>query len=706
VDFRLGGERPAAFPDRPARPAAAGMLAWPHSGFGAHVGPRIEDRAGRLRVARYGARAAVAESLWRYDAARAEAERVSDRSEGPYVARPPARLLPSRRLAFPKSPPVAEDPLMSRDSSDPTADSPAELQRRLAELGNLHEVARSLLGARDPERVASRTVLATMGSFGALSGAMFMVDERGRFRLVYAYGPGDVEYGEVLPLDGEAREWMLREGVFALAGPATPRALGSAPERLHQRYGAVVGVAIADAHGLAGLLVLGPRLNAEAYDADDLALLDSLAGLAALALGNRSPRERAGTSRAQAPRRAVRSFRALRAQQPALELLKGDSPVLLEACEDLVAVARTRFPVLLSGESGVGKELAAQAIHTMSERASGPFELVDCGSIPRELIESELFGHVRGSFTGAHRDRRGAFELAHRGTLFLDEVGEMPLQLQTRLLRFLQEGRFRRVGDEQPIESDVRVVTATNRDLRAEVAGKRFREDLFYRLNVFAVRLPPLRERLEDLEPLMRHFLPRLERGAGWTIEEEALTALRSYAWPGNVRELANICATLAVRSGDRGRVGLDDLEVVWRRQHPGEPVPWQGGTGAPRGRLGDWVLERARESRFNLIEASRQLRRRKRAGQPAPLTERSALSYYVTGEILKALVDAGGDADAAARAIAGDEDLVPRVAARVSKIIDVLRAADGDRATMRRRFGKLPSGYETVLERAAKLMT
>src|SRR5206468_11865670 len=172
----------------------------------------------------------------------------------------------------------------------------------------------------------------------------------------------------------------------------------------------------------------------------------------------------------------------------------GESPALLETCQDLMAVAETHFPALLSGESGVGKELAARAIHELSDRAEGPFEVVDCGSIPRELIESELFGHVRGSFTGAHRDRKGAFELAHRCTLFLDEMGEMPLQLQTRLLRVVQEGRFRRVGDEEPVETDVRVVAATNRDLRAEVAAQRFREDLFYRLNVFAVRWPPLRE--------------------------------------------------------------------------------------------------------------------------------------------------------------------------------------------------------------------
>jgi transcriptional regulator with GAF, ATPase, and Fis domain len=438
---------------------------------------------------------------------------------------------------------------MSREATDPPADSPAELQRSLAELGNLYEVARSLLGARDPERVASRMVLACMGTFGAVSGAMFIADDRGRFRLAYAYGPHEAAAGETLPLDAPAREWILREGVFALAGPAATRSLGAARERLAERHGAAMGAAVADPHGLAGLLVLGPRLIPHPYDADDRAMLDALAGLAALALDVRAPRARAGTPRAQPARRTPRSLRALREHHPALEPMVGESAALLETCEDLIAVARTRFPVLLSGESGVGKELAAQAIHAMSDRATGPFELVDCGSIPRELIESELFGHVRGAFTGAHRDRRGAFEIAHRGTLFLDEIGEMPLQLQTRLLRFIQEGRFRRVGDERPIESDVRIVAATNRDLRAEVAARRFREDLFYRLNVFAVRLPPLRERPDDIEPLVRHFLPRLDRGAEWAIDDEALAALRTHRWPGNVRELANICATLAVRA-------------------------------------------------------------------------------------------------------------------------------------------------------------
>ncbi|MEO5619181.1 MAG: sigma 54-interacting transcriptional regulator, partial [Candidatus Eisenbacteria bacterium] len=471
----------------------------------------------------------------------------------------------------------------------------AELQHQLEELRNLHDVARALLGARTSERLASRVVLAAMGSLGARSGALFVPDERGRLRVVFAYGRDDVVAGESLRVPDPAREWMLRENAFPVRSAVAARMLGPARDALLERFDAAVAAAIGGSRGLAALLVLGPHWMGEAsYDDGDLRTLDAIASLGSLALGDREPEPDANARRSAAPpRRAARSLASLRREHPALRALVGESPALLEACDDLIAVAATRFPVLLMGESGVGKELAARAVHELSERAGGPMEVMDCGSIPRELIESELFGHVKGSFTGAHRDRRGAFELAHRGTLFLDEIGEMPLQLQTRLLRVLQEGRFRRVGDEQPIESDVRIVAATNRDLRADVTAGRFREDLFYRLNVFAVRLPPLRERGGDLGPLVRHFLARHDRDREWTVEPAALTALEQHRWPGNVREAGNFCAALAVRAAEPGRVSRADVEAVWRRQHPGESPPWQDGSqGRARGRLGGWALE------------------------------------------------------------------------------------------------------------------
>jgi transcriptional regulator with GAF, ATPase, and Fis domain len=386
----------------------------------------------------------------------------------------------------------------------------------------------------------------------------------------------------------------------------------------------------------------------------------------------------------------------------------GESVAMLETCQELVAVSPTPFPVLLTGESGVGKELAAHAIHELSERAEGPFEVVDCGSIPRDLIESELFGHVRGAFTGAHRDRRGAFDLAQRGTLFLDEIGEMPLPLQKRLLRVLQEGRFRRVGDEHLIEGDVRVVAATNRDLHAEVNAKRFREDLYYRLSVFSIRIPPLRERIDDLVPLMRHILVRQCKELGvktCEIDGDVVSALSQHAWPGNIRELTNLCAALSVRAREDGHITRDDLDDVWRRQHGGQDPPWSAVTRTTRGRLGDWVLVQARAAHFNLIEAARRLKRRKRSGQAVPLTERSALTYYLVGEILRALVEAEGDVDEAARAVAGDDELVASVAPRVKKVCDILRQMRGE-ADLKHSFAKLPAGYEEILVPAHRAVT
>jgi DNA-binding NtrC family response regulator len=587
-------------------------------------------------------------------------------------------------------------------------------QRRIADLSGLYEAARTLLGARSHLQVASRMVHSGMGVLGASSGAMFVCDDRGRYRLLHAAGNDESERGEMLPMPAAVREWLLREGAFVITSPAAARGLGEIRESLVTQFDARIAAAVADAHGLLGLLLFGPRLLPGEYDAAHLELLDSLSGLAAQALASRPPRDPAASGglypidgRRAGGRGPARQLETLREAHPPLQAMVGESPALLEMDQELLAVAPTPFPVLLTGESGVGKELAASAIHQLSERAAGPFEVVDCGSIPRDLIESELFGHVRGAFTGAHRDRRGAFELAHRGTLFLDEIGEMPLPLQKRLLRVLQEGRFRRVGDERMIDTDVRVVAATNRDLHAEVRAKRFREDLYYRLTVFSIRVPPLRERLEDLVPLLRHILRRQCKDLGvkaWEMDSDVIGALSEHAWPGNIRELTNLCAALTVRAREDGHITRDDLDHVWRRQHGGEDPPWSGASLAPRGRLGEWVLAQARASRFNLIEAARVLKRRKRSGQSVPLTERSALSYYLVGEVLRLLVECEGDVEAAARALAANEEFVPRVLPRVHKVVEVLRVAQG--AELKRAFAKLPAGYEDILARARAAVT
>ena len=221
----------------------------------------------------------------------------------------------------------------------------------------------------------------------------------------------------------------------------------------------------------------------------------------------------------------------------------GDSPALAEAMERARRVAEGGTTVLLMGESGTGKELFAQLIHQASPRAEGPFVAVNCAALPEHLLENEFFGHEKGAFTGADQRRPGRFELAHGGTLFLDEIGDMDLGLQAKLLRVLQEGEVTRLGGEQPIPVDVRVVAATNQDLSRAIAEGRFREDLYYRISPFPVRIPPLRERPGDMVALARHFLARFARDLGrpvTAISPAAEAELTAYPWPGNVRELQN----------------------------------------------------------------------------------------------------------------------------------------------------------------------
>ena len=235
------------------------------------------------------------------------------------------------------------------------------------------------------------------------------------------------------------------------------------------------------------------------------------------------------------------------------------SDAIAQVLRQVGMVAPTDANVLVTGESGTGKELIARAIHDLSARKARPFIKVNCAAIPRDLFESEFFGHVRGAFTGAHSNRTGRFELANGGTLFLDEIGELPLELQTKLLGVLQEGRFERVGDGKSLSVDVRVIAATNRDLEVEITAKRFRLDLFYRLNIFPIVVPPLRERSEDIVPLAEYFLRstsrRLKRG-NLQLSEEHHRQLRAYDWPGNVREMQNVIerAVILVRDGQQLR--------------------------------------------------------------------------------------------------------------------------------------------------------
>ncbi len=257
-------------------------------------------------------------------------------------------------------------------------------------------------------------------------------------------------------------------------------------------------------------------------------------------------------SRALATPQARRDT-TLEAAEERLPLI-GRSPAMQEIYRVIARLTQTDLTVMIMGESGTGKELVARALHDYGKRRHGAFVAVNMAAIPKELVESELFGHERGAFTGATNRGVGRFEQAEGGTLFLDEIGDMPLEAQTRLLRVLQQGEYTTVGGRTPIKTDVRIIAATNRDLRQLISQGLFREDLYYRLNVVPLRLPPLRERVEDIPDLVRHFLRKAEDEGlpHKTLDNEALDMLRRHRWPGNVRELENLIRRLAVlHSGD-----------------------------------------------------------------------------------------------------------------------------------------------------------
>jgi formate hydrogenlyase transcriptional activator len=295
------------------------------------------------------------------------------------------------------------------------------------------------------------------------------------------------------------------------------------------------------------------------FDPDEFRVLGIFASQAAIAIKNASLLEEAGRNRERLSEENAYLEQEIQRERGSGEIV-GKSPALLALLRKLEQVALADTTVLIQGETGTGKELLARYIHARSPRRSQPLIRVNCGAIAPGLVESELFGHERGAFTGAIQRRAGRFELARSGTLFLDEVGELPLEVQVKLLRALQEGEIERVGSGVPIRVDARVVAATNRDLEADVRAGRFRADLFYRLSVFPVRVPPLRERPEDVPFLAEHFLAKFRRKLGrpaGRLTADSLHRLSRYAWPGNVRELQNVLERACVLA--RG----DVVEVV-----------------------------------------------------------------------------------------------------------------------------------------------
>lgn len=268
--------------------------------------------------------------------------------------------------------------------------------------------------------------------------------------------------------------------------------------------------------------------------------------------------------------------------------LVGESLAIQNIFKTIEKVSQTDSTVLITGESGTGKELVARAIHDASPRAQKPMVIVNCGAIPAELLEAELFGHVKGAFTGATQNRVGRFELAHGGTIFLDEVGDLPLHLQVKLLRVLQTRQFEPIGSSRTIEVDVRIISATNKDLEEAVQKREFREDLYYRLNVIPVKVPTLRERKNDIPMLITHFVAQFNEATGHKVEMptgQIMDALQAYDWPGNIRELENLMERLVILKG-QGTVDLGDLpHRIFQKYAEGRPA----GSGA----LSEWEFPR-----------------------------------------------------------------------------------------------------------------
>lgn len=321
------------------------------------------------------------------------------------------------------------------------------------------------------------------------------------------------------------------------------------------RTGAMIIAPLLSRGGVAGVLSAVRAHGAPEFSADDLKLLIAMASGVSVSIENARLYESL-RAREEGLRAEVGALRRDAARRDGFAEIVGSAPIMREVFDLMESAAGSPIAVLVEGETGTGKELVARGIHNASVRGSAPFVAVNCAALPESLLESELFGHRRGAFTGADKDRKGLFEAAAGGTIFLDEIGEMPISMQPKLLRVLQEGEIVPVGDTRPRAVDVRVISATNRDLEAEVAENRMRADLFYRLSGFPIRLPGLEERREDIPSFVTHFLSaaaaRHERRIDG-IEEEALQRLVDAAWPGNVRQLQNEVerAVALAREGD-----------------------------------------------------------------------------------------------------------------------------------------------------------
>jgi formate hydrogenlyase transcriptional activator len=449
-------------------------------------------------------------------------------------------------------------------TSGPEPGVRAELRREKARLKLLLELANQNVSTQELRDVV-RAVMMRIGSDARCDGvSICLASPEGGEMQVYALGysgEGDFEEGTTIPVSGTitehviqtARPWSgSREeasarfpGQFLLAPGLTSGCMLPIPGRKR-----IVGT-------------LGLVRTEDPFSQDEIGFLMQVSNQIGIAVENALAYQQIRELKEKLGQENVYLQDEIR-NETNFEEIVGTSTVLRRVLAKVETVAPTDSTVLIYGETGTGKELIARAIHNLSPRHGNAFVKLNCAAIPTGLLESELFGHEKGAFTGAIAQRIGRFELANRGTVFLDEVGEIPLELQTKLLRVLQEREFERLGSTRTIRTDARLIAATNRDLAEMVEGQTFRSDLFYRLNVFPVRVPALRERPEDIPLLVRHFVQNFARRMNRaidTIPSETMSALVRYSWPGNIRELQNLIERAVIlSSGPVLRVPLKDL--------------------------------------------------------------------------------------------------------------------------------------------------
>jgi formate hydrogenlyase transcriptional activator len=437
-----------------------------------------------------------------------------------------------------------------------------QVHERLQLLLDLTNRVVSNLNLRDVLREVSANIRRVMQCDGA--GIALPGREDGKLR-IYALdfpdNPGHIEEGYEPPADekaSSARVFRTGEAVILSREDLQREPLP------HFDIQSLAHVPLKGRGGIVGVLSLGTRREG-AFSADDLAFLNQIARQVAIAVENAMAFGEVSDLKNKLAQENLYLEDEIRSELKFEEIV-GKSEALRRLLQQVETVAPTDSTVLIYGETGTGKELVARALHNLSARHGSAFVKLNCAAIPTGLLESELFGHERGAFTGAISQRVGRFELANRGTMFLDEIGEVPLELQPKLLRVLQEREFERLGATRTLRTDARLIAATNRDLETLVSEQKFRSDLYYRLNVFPIRVPALRERPEDIPLLVRHFVQQFSRRLGKTIEtipSETMTTLVKYPWPGNIRELQNVIERAAIlTTGPILRVPSDDLRV------------------------------------------------------------------------------------------------------------------------------------------------